>query len=307
MRGLLTALAMLGVVVLLAISLDMGVPGQELLGTLRFHIAAALLVLSLLLGLVGARRRAALMLVLIVLSAGQGAMVVLGQQQARQTLTDRAVKASFEALSFNVLGTNPTGAAAAQYIVSSGADVVVLMEGRGIERQLDAVAAQYPYRLGCEPDVDCDLAILSRMPLIDPQKHMLRELSRWRLFQAAIDVDGQRVTIVALHLSKPYFDAVTMGELIDATRVIATIKGPVLLMGDFNAAAWSDRVATFVRWLSLVPPPGHPATWPVELAQFGVPIDNMFTRGGALIRQIEATPSAFGSNHLGLKANVDLF
>ena len=266
-----------------------------------------MLVLALALLLVGARLRALVLFGLIALSLAQGAMIVVAQQERRVALETRQPLASFQALSFNVLYSNREGASAARYIAESDADVVVLMEGRGIEAGFSAVAERYPYRVGCEPDRYCDLAIMSRTPFVAQQKHELHALGRWRLFQASTVIDGQPVTIVALHMTKPYFDIMAELEIAQARSVIADIAGPVLLMGDFNAAAWSNDIAAFASALDLVPPPSYPSTWPVGFGGFGVPIDNMFTRGEALIRSIAPTPEAFGSNHLGLMATVDLF
>jgi endonuclease/exonuclease/phosphatase (EEP) superfamily protein YafD len=306
-RGILTGLAVLGVAMLVAISVDLGLPGQELLSTLRFHIAVAMLVLPLALLLTGARLRALVLFGLIALSLTQGVVMVVAQQERRAGLEMRQPRSSFEALSFNVLNSNQQGVAAARYIAESTADVVVLMEGSGVESGWTAIAESYPYRLGCEEGRYCDLAILSRTPFVDAEKHLLHALSRWRLFQASTMIEGQLVTVVALHLTKPYFDNMAEFELRQAKALIASIPGPVLVMGDFNAAAWSNDIDAFADGLNLVPPPVYPATWPVELGVLGAPIDNMFTRGDALIRHIASTPESFGSNHLGLYATVELF
>ncbi|MCR6673810.1 endonuclease/exonuclease/phosphatase family protein [Devosia ginsengisoli] len=293
---------------LFAVSVDFGVPGQELLSTLRFHIGGALLLLPLGLALAGARLRALVMVGLVGLSLAQGAAIVLGQQQRRAPLENDAPQASFRALSFNILKDNRRRADAATFVVDSDADILVLMETSGLGATgLDAVAARYPYRLGCDTLAVCDVAIFSRTPLADTRILRLEGLNRRRLLTAATIIEGRPVTIVALHLTKPYFDNVAVFELHQARAVIGAIEGPVLLAGDFNAAAWSAQIAAFASDLALVPPSGYPATWPVEIAPLGVPIDNMFTRGPALIREIAPTPEAFGSNHMGLLATVDLF
>lgn len=306
-RGVLSGLAFVAVLLLLAVSFPFGIPGQELLSTLRFHIGIALLALPLLLALAGARLRALVVLGLVLASLAQGAGIVVMQQGQRVSLADLSPKASFRALSFNVLATNSRRADAARYIIDSGADVVAVQEGDGLSGLWPEVMQAYPYRLGCEPDIFCDLAILSRTPFVTAERQVLHGLERWRLSQASVILGGEMVTVVGLHLTKPYFDGFAALELEQARWVIAAIDGPVLVMGDFNAAAWSNQVAGFADALDLVPPPFYPATWPVELGPVGLPIDNMFTLGSALIRTIEPTPEAFGSNHLGLLATVALF
>lgn len=82
-RGILTGLGLVVATVLLAISVDIGIPGQELLQSLRFHFVAVCLLLPLGLALFGARLRAMIMLALLLLSAGQG--VIIAQQLQRRT------------------------------------------------------------------------------------------------------------------------------------------------------------------------------------------------------------------------------
>lgn len=307
-RGVLSGLALVALVLLVAISVDLGIPGQALVNSLRFHIGIPALLLALTMVLAGARLRGALMLVLVGLSLGQGASILIEQQARRDTLEASTPVASFRLLSFNVLGSNPTGGDAARYIIDSGADVVVVMEARGVAAQLPALDARYPYRIGCKAIADCDLAILSRWPFLSSKQEILVALSRQRLTQVSVMVaENHPVTVVAAHLSKPYFDDTALYDIEQLLRALDKVEGPVVLAGDFNSAAWSTQISAFAIAANLIPPPHYPGTWPVELGPLGVPIDNMFSRGTALIRTIEPTPQAFGSNHLGLIATVELF
>jgi len=109
--------------------------------------------------------------------------------------------------------------------------------------------------------------------------------------------------VVAVHLSKPYFDENAWAELREVGWALSRIEGPVVVSGDFNATAWSEAISSFAEREGLVPPPRYPGTWPVLLGELGVPIDNIFTRGGLLIEDIAATPP-HGSNHRGLLAQI---
>ena len=304
---MLSGVALVAVAILIAISVDFGLPGQGLLGSLRFHIGLAMLLLPLALVLAGARLRGLVMLGIVGLSLAQGAGIVLIQQQRRDPLEARTPVASLHVVSFNVLTGNPKGADAAAYIAASNADIALALEAPGIAAHLPALRAQFPHMIGCDNVANCDMVLMSRTPFLVQRQFSLWPLDRWRLTQGTIEVDGHTLTVVAIHLTKPYFDGAAAAELQQARRLIAEIEGPVLLMGDFNGAAWSNDIADFASDLELLPPPSYPATWPVKLGPLGVPIDNMFTRGPALIREIERTPSNFGSNHMGLVARVDLF
>lgn len=308
LRGVLTGLAIAAAPALLVVILGYDLPVQDLLGSVRFHLAALVGILALMLLLSRAWRRALLVLGLAVASVVQGAALLLQQQERRLPYETQQVATSLDILSFNVLNDNPTRDDAARYVAGSGADVVVLMEAIGLGRgALRELAKTYPYQLGCEQHQPCGVAIFSRTPLSAPQKYRQPSTDRERLLKASTTIDGKVITIVALHLTKPYFDYFSQSEQQQASTVIGEIDGPVLLVGDFNAAAWSRNISGMADGLGLVPPPQYPATWPVELGPLGVPIDNMFTLGPALIRDISATPEAYGSNHLGLLATVDLF
>ncbi|WEK05499.1 MAG: endonuclease/exonuclease/phosphatase family protein [Candidatus Devosia phytovorans] len=307
MRGLLTGLALFAALALFAVSVNFGVPGQELLGTLRFHIGFAALVLPVLLAVFGARLRATVMLVITLASLGHSVAIVLGQQERRAAFEGREAVASLDVLSFNVLGENARGQDAARYIAESGADVVVLMEARGVQPFMGELDAVYPYRVGCETAA-CDLAILSKFPIADSHRFTFDVIARQRLTQVSLTLaDGRMLTVVGAHVTKPYFDDIAEADLMEVASLLEGIEGPLVLAGDFNAAAWSYRMAFFVAETGLVPPPHYPGTWPVELGPLAAPIDNIFTRGDAMVDYILATPEAYGSNHLGLMAKINLY
>jgi endonuclease/exonuclease/phosphatase (EEP) superfamily protein YafD len=305
-RGGLSALSLVAVAVLAIISLEINLPGAELLSSLRFHLGVVFLALPVLLFMSRAPWRGVLMLLVVGASLGQGASMVWSQQEARAALVGRRVVASLEVMSFNVLADNPRPEAVVAQILERKPDVALIMESSGIAAHLPALDAQYPYRMGCGEDEPCDIMLMSRTPLEGARIYPLDPLFRQRVVIGAVTVGGEAVTIVGVHLSKPYFDGTAWLELWDIGKRLREAPGRVVLAGDFNAAAWSNWMAAFVRNNKLVPAPNYPATWPIRLGALGVPIDNMFTRGDAVIRSIAALPEAYGSNHRGLEAVVDL-
>ena len=304
---MLTGLALVAAALLVAVSGPVLVPGQELLSSLRFHIGMVLLALPLALLMFGAWRRALLMLLLVGASLAQSGWIVWQQQEVRSSLADRPTLANVDVLSINALAYNPRGREIVDYILATAPDVVVIMESMAIVPHLDVLSIDYPYRAGCDASgQNCDLMIFSRTPIENSQVEPLGPFGSLRLVTAQTVVAGQPVVIVGAHLSKPYFDEAAWFDLGKVRGTIAGQKAPVILAGDFNAAAWSDDVADFAVAANLVAPPAYPATWPVRAGQFGVPIDNMFTHGNAVIETIEALDDSMGSNHRGLRASVRL-
>jgi endonuclease/exonuclease/phosphatase (EEP) superfamily protein YafD len=305
-RGIVTGLALASLLALLAISVTLGIPGQELLQTLRFHIALALLPLPVVLALLGARVRALIMLALIALSAGEGAALVL-EQLARRSGDEAAGEApSISLVSYNVLASNPDGSRIAGYIAATQPDLAIIMETPGIRSSLPMLDAIYPTRIGCSSAQRCDISLLSRLPVLSSSIYEFGPFRRERLIVARVDANGQPVTLIALHLSKPYFDDYAWIELTEIRTLLRNIEGPVIVAGDFNAAPWARSESRFARQMELVPPPTFPATWPAEIGDFGLPIDNIFTRDGALVTTIAAIPDPMGSNHRGLSASIAL-
>jgi endonuclease/exonuclease/phosphatase (EEP) superfamily protein YafD len=297
-----------GVATLVIIEAPTIIPGQEIMHSLRFHIGAVLLALVPLLLVSKAWWRGVFLLVIVGSSLGQGALLVLRQQESRTTFDGQTPAATMRLLSFNVLSSNERGAEIADYMAQTGADVVFTMESNAVLPHLDRIATTFPYRAGCSPDGrDCDTMLFSRTPLTDVRTLQIGPFRRWRLILARTHIGGQEVTLVATHLSKPYFDEAAVVELWRIRRALRDMDGPTVIAGDFNAAAWSETIYRFVADSSLIPPPIYPATWPVRLGALGVPIDNMFTRGGARIDSIAATPDALGSNHRGLLATISLY
>lgn len=307
LRGGLTALALVVGGVLLAVSVELGIPGQALLQSLRFHIAAALLGLVLLLFIGGAWRRALFFLLAFAVSAGQGAATIYRQQEARDALVATPSKPLLKLLSFNILSGNPNGEGIARFVVGSGADVVVLMEAAPIAPYVATLRTTYPYSAGCEEGARCGgVVILSRTPLADVSMQSLSGIWLNRLVTATTEIGGQEINLVAAHLVKPYFDEFAAEELAKLGAVIGRLQGPVVLAGDFNAAAWSGAIDRLITRQQLLPGPGYPATWPVRLGPVGVPIDNIFTRAPLVIETVEAIADAMGSNHRGLMAEIGM-
>jgi endonuclease/exonuclease/phosphatase (EEP) superfamily protein YafD len=306
LRGATLALGGVLAIILIITSVTPGLPGELLLQTLRFHLIALGLVLALLMVLFGARWRAGIFLVLLGGAFIHGAYYVWEFQMRREEPLG-ALQAEIKFLNYNVLANNLTASAAADYVISSAPDVALIMETPGVVEYIPKIEEVLPYRLGCDRVATCDISLFSRFPIEDGHIFDVPPFRRARLVVAPMSVEGAKLTVVGIHLSKPYFDEASLQELGYLRYVLSKIEGPVLLSGDFNAAAWSAPLARLGRAQDLVPGPSYPATWPVELGPLGVPIDNMFTKGPARILEISAGEDSHGSNHRYVTARVGIY
>jgi len=302
--GLLVLLGALIVALAVVVS-GRYLPGLILLQSLRFHIVAAGIVLALALIALGGRWRGALALVPL-LAAGLHGYWLVGELYTNRTMPDEAPVTQFRFLSFNVLSGNPRASELVDAVLADPPEVVLVMETPGIEPHLNRLAEIYPYRLGCERTESCDISLYSRLPIEEGGVQLFRPFNRERLVTARVRVNGLPVTIVGTHLTKPYDDHVVWQEMAILRRLLANIEGPLVLSGDFNSAIWTQSVGMLMQEGRLVPGPSTPATWPVRLGPFGVPIDNMFTRDNARILTLESGES-HGSNHRPLWATIGLY
>ncbi len=302
--GLLVLLGALIVVLAVVVS-GRHLPGLVLLQSLRFHMVAAGVVLALALILLGGRWRGAFALVPL-LAAGLHGYWLVGELYASRTMPKEAPVAQFRFLSFNVLAGNRHAEELVAAILADQSEIVLVMETPGIESHLEQMAKVYPYRLGCERTESCDISLFSQLPIEEGGIQIFQPFNRERLVTARVSVDGQPVTIVGAHLTKPYDELVVWQEMVVLRRLLDGIEGPVVLAGDFNSTIWTESLGTLMERARLTPGPSTPATWPVRLGAFGVPIDNMLTRDNVRILTLESGES-YGSNHRPLWASIGLY
>lgn len=304
-RGALTALALIVFVLLVGVHVRVGIPGQPILETLRFHLAVLLVLIAVCLLLAGASWRAGLFTIMAVASVGQGLWIIGQQQASRPASAALAGLPSISVLHFNMLFNNiGNGRAIADLVRDSGAAFAFLPEAAPLKPFLPELRQTYADQIGCLPGAECDLLFLSRYKLSEVKIHTLGDMFENRAFSAYADVAGTRVAIVAVHLTKPYFDEFAAGEIKMLADIIDSLDGPVIVSGDFNAAPWSKNLQRLLRRSKLVPAPSYPATWPPEIGMLGVPLDNIFTRAPAFLTEIAPLSDTFGSNHRGLAAKI---
>jgi len=274
------------------------------LHSLQLHAATACL-LALVFALFLYRNIVAVLL--LAGSFGLTAHAVMMGQQYTAMATENDVNApSIRLLSFNILRENQAnGEAIARMIAASGADVVNIMEAEPLEAHLSWLGETYPYRIGCGLlATDCDQVMLSKTPLERGTIRSLSPLFVNRFILAETEIRGHKVNIAGIHTTKPYFDNFQTVELLRATLAMEKMEGPLVLSGDFNASSLAPNIRSFFTWTGLRTASYEPPTWPVSLGAFGLPIDHVYVRSPMKIRSVAALPSAYGSNHAGLMAEL---
>jgi endonuclease/exonuclease/phosphatase (EEP) superfamily protein YafD len=210
----------------------------------------------------------------------------------------------------NVLMENTDHAAVAALVQRVDPDVVFLMEtdARWIEA-LGPVLARYPAVL-IEPRDDCyGLAFATRLPVEAARiVHLTRDGTPTVLAELR-DRAGRPFTFVGLHPQPPVPGQDTEerdAQIIFAARFARRSDRPLVAMGDFNDAAWSDTARTFKRVGGYVDPRvgrGLFASFHAGNPLIRCPIDQVYVTADVAVVSI-ALGGKVGSDHFPLIARL---
>lgn len=152
------------------------------------------------------------------------------------------------AVFYNVWAGNDHPDATVRFLASTNADVLVLAEVRdNIRPALEPLRATYPYRVETLGERTVGTVLYSRAPLENLIETLKQPGGRGSLVPATIAFPDGRVTIAGVHLTRPW----PFGRLGSHDRqsarladTFAALPSPKLLLGDLNAATWSNTVRT---------------------------------------------------------------
>lgn len=223
-------------------------------------------------------------------------------------LQDYGKPAGVTMLSINIMGDNTAnGAKIADFILGSGADVVLIQESAPIGPEIDRIKVTYPYRLGCgAKTITCDSSLWSKTPLVTGDVYTASPIYRDRLMIASVDVGGVMFNFANVHLTKPYFDNMHAVELKKISERLGAVQGPLVVAGDFNASILTPDVRGFLARNKLMAAGLEPHTWPVNYPALGMAIDHVFVRDPLRIERLTRIDDPLGSNHFGLMAEIIL-
>jgi endonuclease/exonuclease/phosphatase (EEP) superfamily protein YafD len=210
----------------------------------------------------------------------------------------------------NVLMENTDHAAVAALVERVDPDVLFLMEtdARWIEA-LGPVLARYPSVL-IEPRDDCyGLAFATRLPVeVARIVHLTRDGTPTVLAELR-DREGRPFTFVGLHPQPPVPGQDTEerdAQIIFAARFARKSDRPLVAMGDFNDAAWSDTAQSFKRVGGYVDPRvgrGLFASFNAANLLIRCPIDQVYVTADVAVVSI-ALGGKVGSDHFPLIARL---
>lgn len=282
------------------------VGGLLTVARLTENLVPHLLVLSLIgagvLGLIGGWRAAGLTVAVVAM----GAALSVKAHHSRVRALAPETPVALRLLWFNVWHANETPPAQLiAALADSPADIVILGEAAPLQPHLDALAVHFPVQMGCRAE-RCELLILSRRPLQSMQMHEIGSLRPERLAVLKDETAEGPLTVVAMHWVKPWFFGFAEVDEWFALGTVQANPGPLVMVGDFNAAPWSARLRKLNSYCKLSAPWPPVATWPTAAGPLGVPIDLALTRGGAVVVSQQPWGADLGSNHRGLLLEIGI-
>jgi len=198
--------------------------------------------------------------------------------------------APLRVMTFNVWSNNPDPAAALRTIAAASPDVVDLQEySENFHSQDKAMQTLYPHRAVCPSDVQSDVEIYTRLPLlaqgcviVDPS-HRLDDPLHF-VWIRVVAPDGKTATVVTTHMVWPFPPGPQERELISLAEQLRPLPSDELVLtGDFNLTPWSAAMGRLDRRLAPLSRRSHALfSWPIYLkpgirAPFAIlPIDQVF-------------------------------
>lgn len=252
------------------------------------------------------------------LGAGLGLAALLGgallglQHRASSAALMPDAPPGLHILWFNMLHENTTPPAQLiAALAASEADLVVLTEAAPLVPHRAALEAHFDQVIGCDRPNWCNLLVLQRAPHSSVALQPLDGSDRDRLGVITLQLPRPgaapaQVTLLAVHLVKPWFYGIREHDMWHVLQALSQARGPLAMVGDFNAAPWSARLRSLNARCGLQPPRRPPASWPAAARGWGIPIDLALTRDGAVLRALRPWGEGLGSNHRGLMLELSL-
>lgn len=214
----------------------------------------------------------------------------------------------FTLMTFNVYYNNPRLEHVADLVRETKPDIVVLLEVVSrVRPSLDAVAAQYPYRVECWQEQWGDALVLSKFPLTNVHAALPEAKFRRPMGAVEVAIEGRKLTLFPTHLSLPYplngRDSQN-GEIDEIVSTIAGVRGPRILAGDFNASPWGATMARPQHLLDMTLLTGSDGSWPTFLPRaMSIPIDHVLTTKELALHSRKLF-TVSGSDHRAVLAEI---
>jgi endonuclease/exonuclease/phosphatase (EEP) superfamily protein YafD len=204
--------------------------------------------------------------------------------------------------SFNTYINNLDFKAMNESILGLNADIVTLVEfTENKQPLLDSLRSAYPFQENCFALYNCDAAIISKYPLFNA-----RGKGNWKgapLIQASLGAQFGGLTVFGIHTTRFPHSRSQFKQVKEVAKLIETVPGRVIVMGDFNATPFSRVTQTVVESLGLNRLTNLP-TFPADIAFPQLAIDHIFVSPDIVPLSSEVIGNSGGSDHFPVAMTV---
>lgn len=197
---------------------------------------------------------------------------------------------------FNTYTYNLDDAAVIAEIIRLDADVISVVEAtprrkKALEQQLSTL---YPYRYMCEGVTACDIAVLSKLPILSAQGQALWEGPPY--IRVALGGEMTGVTVYAVHTTRFPHSRAQLRQVRALATLLESETSHIVMAGDFNATPFSRVLATIEQGAGLTRLTRLP-TWPSKIQLPQLAIDHVFASAGIRPLADEQIGDNAGSDH----------
>jgi endonuclease/exonuclease/phosphatase (EEP) superfamily protein YafD len=218
--------------------------------------------------------------------------------------------APLDVLAQNLWYQNRDPDATAAAVLAQGADVLVLVEYTPAHQAAFVAAGareRYPYRWEAPAELGDGLAVLSRVPLRDPQELALASGA----VRVTLDTAGGPVQLYAVHPTAPsdYWGLRRWTKDYRALSDALAGAGPMTVVaGDFNATGAHRRFRELLSRARLVDAQdvsgsGFGSTWPSGPVPPVMRLDHVLVGEGIGVQDVTLLDDV-GADHLGVRATL---
>ena len=223
---------------------------------------------------------------------------------------------TLKVMTHNIFGLNYDMERVASVIASEDPDIVALQEYFPEQATLDVLLKpKYPYSVRCQGGKRANLGLYSKIPFdremsaADCPSDAYGKQRTAHIIAGFTLADGSHFSVMTTHMDWPFPVERQRQEYAAAEEAIDAVKGPLLVVGDFNSTPWSYVMKGFEAETGLVRETRNLITYPLmitaphkisrdgllQLAPF-LPLDQVFARD-VTVTELHRGP-ATGSDHL---------
>ena len=276
-------------------------PAFDVLSHFTLHFVF-LIVASALGGMIPRFKSLAAVVILIMMVVAYGLWPQWSSSNASAATAPQAGEKALKIASFNTKAKNTSIDAIVKTIRDLDPDIMVMVEFKPDKSPvIEQLKETYPFNFVCTPNDRCEGAILSKVPLLSTS--LRGEWEGPPFVQAVLGSEYGNLTVIGVHTQRfpnTRKQFVQAGALI---RLIETVPGNVVLMGDFNATPFSRVLSVIEQGSGLVRQTYLPS-WPAQLGLPQLAIDHILISKGVKALSPPQMGEAAGSDHLPVAMTI---